>query len=47
VNSVFVTIDSLVAGDGKVFARLSNAAHHMPMTAAILAGGIAENKSLN
>ncbi|WP_188111098.1 hypothetical protein [Nocardioides antri] len=47
VKSVFVTIDSLVAGDGKVFAKLYDAAHHMSMTAATLAGGIAENKSLN
>ncbi|KAA1428666.1 hypothetical protein [Nocardioides antri] len=46
VKSVFVTIDSLVAGDGKVFARLYAAAHHMSMTAATLAGGIAQNKSL-
>jgi hypothetical protein len=47
VKSVLVTIDSLVAGDGKVFAHLVEAAHHMPMTAATLAGGIAENKQLS
>lgn len=46
VQSVFATIDSLVAGDGQVFARLTEAASHMPMTAATLAGGIAENKKL-
>ncbi|SDI71613.1 hypothetical protein SAMN05192558_11717 [Actinokineospora alba] len=44
--SVFATIDSLVAGDGQVFTKLAEAAHHMPMTAATLAGGIAENKKL-
>ncbi|MGH3860889.1 hypothetical protein [Actinokineospora sp.] len=46
-ESVFATIDSLVAGDGQVFAKLAEAAHHMPMTAATLAGGIAENKKLS
>lgn len=34
------------AGDGQVFAKLAEATHHMPMTAATLAGGIAENKIL-
>ncbi|XVV06003.1 hypothetical protein ACQPW3_11700 [Actinosynnema sp. CA-248983] len=47
VASVFATIDSLVAGDGQVFAKLAEAAHHMPMTATALAGGIAENKELS
>ena len=47
VASVLATIDSLVAGDGKVFAHLSEAASHMPMTAAALAGGIADNKKLS
>jgi len=47
VDSVLATIDSLVAGDGQVFARLVAAADHMPGTAATLAGGIAENKDLD
>ncbi|MGH3941288.1 MAG: hypothetical protein ACRDTG_22175 [Pseudonocardiaceae bacterium] len=46
VDSVLATIDSLVAGDGQVFAKLVAAADHMPETAATLAGGIAENKGL-
>ncbi|PSL51546.1 hypothetical protein B0I31_12080 [Saccharothrix carnea] len=47
LDSVFATIDSLVAGDGQVFTKLAEASHHMPMTAATLAGGIAENKKLS
>ncbi|MFI9508960.1 hypothetical protein [Nocardia sp. NPDC052566] len=47
VASIFATIDSLVAGDGKLFQNLDEAGHHMPMTAAILAGGIADNKKLS
>ncbi len=46
VDSLFATIDSLVAGDGKVFANLTKAAEHMPHSAAVLSGGIAENKGL-
>jgi hypothetical protein len=46
VQSLEDTIDSLVAGDGQAFAKLSMAAEHMPMTAATLAGGIADNKKL-
>ena len=46
VQTVLTTIDSLVAGDGMVFMDLSKAADHMPMTAKILAGGIADNKKL-
>ncbi|MBA3490117.1 MAG: hypothetical protein H0T78_11390 [Longispora sp.] len=46
-ESVFATIDSLVANDGQVFAKLSAAADHMPMTAAPLASGIAANKKLS
>jgi hypothetical protein len=46
VASLLDTIDSLVAGDGKVFQKLAIAATHMPMTAAILAGGIADNKKM-
>jgi len=47
VQTVLTTIDSLVAGDGMVFADLSKAADHMPMTAKTLAGGIADNKKLS
>jgi hypothetical protein len=46
VASLLATIDSLIAGDGQVFAKLAEAAAHMPMTAATLAGGIADNKKL-
>jgi len=46
VQSLLDTIDSLVTGDGKVFARLMAAADHMPMTAATMAGGIAANQNL-
>jgi hypothetical protein len=46
VNTLYAAIDSLVAGDGKAFSLLEKAAAHMPMTADILAGGIAKNKSL-
>jgi uncharacterized protein YmfQ (DUF2313 family) len=44
VASLFAAIDSVVANDGKAFAKLATAAEHMPHTAATLAGGIAENK---
>ncbi|WP_116110031.1 hypothetical protein [Amycolatopsis ruanii] len=47
VQSLFDAIDSVVAGDGQAFAKLRTAAEHMPMTAATLAGGIAENKKLS
>jgi uncharacterized protein YmfQ (DUF2313 family) len=47
VQTVLTTIDSLVAGDGMVFADLEKAADHMPMTAKTLAGGIADNKKLD
>ncbi|MBW8751337.1 MAG: hypothetical protein JF565_07915 [Propionibacteriales bacterium] len=46
VQTVLTTIDSLVAGDGMVFADLEMAADHMPMTAKTLASGIADNKLL-
>lgn len=42
VQSVISTIDSLIAKDGKVFANLREAAGHMPNTAAVLAGAIAQ-----
>lgn len=47
VASLLSTIDSVVAGDGKAFAKLAKAAGHMPMTAATLASGIAEDKKLS
>ncbi|MCW2754831.1 MAG: hypothetical protein JWQ32_2242 [Marmoricola sp.] len=46
VATLLATIDSLVSGKGDAFALLSKAAAHMPMTADILAGGIAKNKGL-
>jgi hypothetical protein len=46
VQSLFTAIDSVVAADPKVYANLAAAAEHMPMTAATLAGGIADNKKL-
>jgi len=47
VDTVFTTIDSLVTNDNQVYANLSTAAAHMAMTAAVLAGSIAENKHLS
>jgi hypothetical protein len=46
VASLVAAIDSLIAGNGQVFTKLAEAAGHMPMTAATLAGGIADNKKL-
>jgi hypothetical protein len=46
VQTLLDTIDSLVSGKGDAFALLTKAADHMPMTADILAGGIAANKHL-
>ena len=47
VASLLTTIDSLVAGKADVFDKLAVAASHMPMTASILADGIAKNKKLD
>ncbi|MRH86670.1 hypothetical protein GFY24_04160 [Nocardia sp. SYP-A9097] len=44
---LFQAIDSQTAWDGMVFDRLAAAAEHMPMTAEILSGGIADNKKLS
>ncbi len=42
VDSLVTAVDSVLAGDPKVFSQLYEAAHgHMPMTAAALAGAIA------
>ena len=42
VTTLFAAIDSVVAGKTNAFDRLRKAADHMPMTAAVLAGGIAK-----
>jgi hypothetical protein len=47
VASLFTAIDAVVAGDPTAFAKLQTAAGHMPGTAAILSGGIAENAKLS
>jgi hypothetical protein len=47
VQSLLTTIDSLVAGKADVFDKLAVAASHMPMTASVLADGIAKNKKLD
>ena len=46
VASLFTAIDAVVAGDPTAFAKLQAAAGHMPMTAATLSGGIAQNLKL-
>jgi hypothetical protein len=46
VASLFAAIDSMVAGKNDVQQKLIEATSHMPMTAGILAGGIAKNKGL-
>jgi hypothetical protein len=47
VASLSAAIDAVVAGDPTAFPKLQTAAGHMPMTAATLAGGIAENLKLS
>jgi DNA-binding transcriptional regulator YdaS (Cro superfamily) len=46
VESLAAAIDSLIAGDGKVFGLLDEAAHHNTMLGSALAGAIAEQKNL-
>jgi len=46
VASLFVAINDVVTGSPSTFADLTTAAGHMPGTAKILAGGIADNKGL-
>ena len=46
VQTLFAAIDAVVAGSPEQYALLQEAANHMPMTAATLAGGIAANKGL-
>jgi hypothetical protein len=47
VASLLTAIDAAVASDPSFQSKLTAAAEHMPMTAAILAGGIAKNKNLS
>jgi cytochrome c556 len=42
IQTLFAAIDAVVAGDASAFDKLRTAAEHMPMTADILAGGIAK-----
>jgi len=46
VASLFVAINDVVTGSPSTFADLTTAAGHMPGTAKILAGGIADDKGL-
>src|SRR4051794_26156912 len=47
VASLSAAIDAVVAGDPTAFSKLQTAAGHMPMTAATLSGGIAQNLKLS
>ena len=47
VDSLFAAIDASVAGKPDYQAKLSEAAHHMPMTAAVLTSGIVANKKIS
>ena len=47
VQTLFAAIDAAVASDPSFQTKLSAAAAHMPMTAEILANGIAKNKGLS
>ena len=46
VNTLFAAIDADVAGKADYQTRLTKAADHMPMTAAILTSGIVANKNI-
>ena len=46
VNSLYAAIDASVAGKPDYQTKLSKAAEHMPMTAAILTSGIVANKKI-
>ncbi|MEP7055415.1 MAG: copper amine oxidase N-terminal domain-containing protein, partial [Actinomycetota bacterium] len=46
VATLAAAIDAQAAGSPEAFAKLQAAAAHMPMTAAVLAGGIAKQKKL-
>jgi hypothetical protein len=46
VNTLFAAIDADVAAKADYQAKLTKAADHMPMTAAILASGIVANKNI-
>jgi hypothetical protein len=47
VNSLVAAVDAILAKDPSVYTKLKEAASHMPMTAAALAGSIAEQKKLD
>jgi hypothetical protein len=47
VDSLFAAIDASVAGKSDYQTKLSMAAHHMPMTAAVLTSGIVANKKID
>jgi hypothetical protein len=46
VQSLFAAIDASVAGEADYQSKLTKAANHMPMTAAILTSGIVANKKI-
>jgi hypothetical protein len=46
VQSLFDAIDAAVAGSPDFQTKLSMAAEHMTMTAAVLTGGIVANKKI-
>ena len=46
VATLFAAIDASVAGKPDYQAKLTKAAEHMPMTAAILTSGIVANKKI-
>jgi hypothetical protein len=46
VNTLYAAIDADVAGEADYHAKLTKAADHMPMTAAILTSGIVANKNI-
>ena len=46
VDSLFTAIDASVAGEPDYQSKLSIAAQHMPMTAAVLTSGIVANKKI-
>jgi hypothetical protein len=47
VDSLFAAIDASVAGKPDYQTKLSKAAEHMPMTAAVLTSGIVANKKID
>ena len=47
VDTLYAAIDASVAGKPDYQTKLSMAAHHMPMTAAVLTSGIVANKKID